>query len=409
MGYCPSVLILKPGQLIHINKGRLHAFRKLSIHKLPVNDCHATLRADVLLEEKLEQEQLCMSVAWDWMFQGVTEAGIHREVSTAMECAALNRINGVQSLGIPEASLLQTAKYIRGAMVAGPRQYPPPEVICRGILPSLRMVVDNEMSALVGARTRCRAEVGKSNNDDPFNDMDKSDACADPLNAEIDPYGNEDYTCKICSKELANVYCHCNGCDTMLGKDFNICVDCHEQKKHRIDVMMGRCERLQSSHHHTGSFGTGKSCTCQEQTKTKKCFKCQRCACCWCKCHSDFSVHCRFFDEQAASTLVSKVEGMGKKPDNYVNRFLAGQTSKRCALFPICREDSSYCGGFQASSCWCFKERLMSIPSKEELEQARRDFAETNKGKEVDERRKKLNNEKRKRERENNRKRKQEQ
>ena len=92
MGCCPSALILKPGQLIHVNKGRLHALRKPSIHKLPVNDCHAALRADVVRDEKLEKEQLCMSVAWDWMFQGATEAGAHREVSAAMECAALNRI-----------------------------------------------------------------------------------------------------------------------------------------------------------------------------------------------------------------------------------------------------------------------------------------------------------------------------
>ena len=42
MGYCPSVFVLKAEQYLHINKGRLHAFRKL--------------------------QDFCFSIAWDWMF-----------------------------------------------------------------------------------------------------------------------------------------------------------------------------------------------------------------------------------------------------------------------------------------------------------------------------------------------------
>ncbi len=30
LGYCPSTFILEPGEFVHINKGRLHAFRKLA-------------------------------------------------------------------------------------------------------------------------------------------------------------------------------------------------------------------------------------------------------------------------------------------------------------------------------------------------------------------------------------------
>ena len=50
MGYCPTVCIVKPGQLIHINKGRLHAFRKMSISPLPDDDCHKDLR-EALIED----------------------------------------------------------------------------------------------------------------------------------------------------------------------------------------------------------------------------------------------------------------------------------------------------------------------------------------------------------------------
>ena len=64
--YYPSVFILKPGQHVHINKGRLHAFRKLLLDELPVTDCHAKLREELKQSEKLTQAPICISVAYDW-------------------------------------------------------------------------------------------------------------------------------------------------------------------------------------------------------------------------------------------------------------------------------------------------------------------------------------------------------
>merc|ERR1712023_115547 len=46
LGYCPSVFTLEPGEYVHINKGRLHAFRK----KLPSPN---------------QAEEYNVSVAWD--------------------------------------------------------------------------------------------------------------------------------------------------------------------------------------------------------------------------------------------------------------------------------------------------------------------------------------------------------
>ena len=72
MNYCPSVFVLKPGQFVHINKGRLHAFRKLSPTALPPNDCHRQLRLDTIASDNLgSMERLCVSVAWDWMVSSV--------------------------------------------------------------------------------------------------------------------------------------------------------------------------------------------------------------------------------------------------------------------------------------------------------------------------------------------------
>jgi hypothetical protein len=109
--YYPSVLILKPGQFIHINKGRLHAFRKLSPTALTEGDCHAELRSNLIRTENLGfEEQLCISVAWDWMYQGITAEGTNREIVSILECTNLNRKHMKQSLAIPETCILLMAQ-----------------------------------------------------------------------------------------------------------------------------------------------------------------------------------------------------------------------------------------------------------------------------------------------------------
>lgn len=169
MGYYPSVFILKAGQLVHINKGRLHAFRKLAPSALPDTDCHSDLRNQVRQTKEKSTEDICFSVAWDWMFKGVTSDGINREVSGILECSRLNREHHLQSLAIPEASLLflakeNIAKYRteskNGASTASlfqlaipqrpsvERSEPNAETVLRGILPSLHYVVNRHNSAV---------------------------------------------------------------------------------------------------------------------------------------------------------------------------------------------------------------------------------------------------------------------
>ena len=99
------MFILKPGQFVHINQGRLHAFRKLSWAPLPADDCHSKLRQELILSFSSDSNQslnesLCISVAWDWTYRGFTSEAINRELSSMMECAALNRHHGAQSLAM---------------------------------------------------------------------------------------------------------------------------------------------------------------------------------------------------------------------------------------------------------------------------------------------------------------------
>ena len=163
--YCPSVFILKPGQVVHINKGRLHAFRKMAPSKLPEMDCHHVLRNAVLSSKQERTEDICCSIAWDWMFKGVTSEGINREISSILECSRLNRQHNLQSLAIPETTLLFLAKKTIAlhTISSGPissflpfltssrtcdRFAPDAMTVLRGILPSLQYVVNRHSTSV---------------------------------------------------------------------------------------------------------------------------------------------------------------------------------------------------------------------------------------------------------------------
>jgi hypothetical protein len=90
LGYCPSVFTLGPGEYVHINKGRLHAFRKKS-------------------PPPGGSEQFCVSVAWDWLYQGSSPEAVAAELRDPLACAALNARANVPSLSHTDAAVLHAA------------------------------------------------------------------------------------------------------------------------------------------------------------------------------------------------------------------------------------------------------------------------------------------------------------
>jgi hypothetical protein len=178
----------------------------LSNHKLPEDDCHATLREMLVQEENLEKEQLCISVAWDWMYRGVTAAGINREVCTTLECAGLNRKNKKMPLAIPELSLLHMSRSILSddplydndgddRKIFGfeltdqhnkARPYEPSsEVICCGILPGLRHIVKHHVNVM----QRTKANNAPKSAFDRVSVMERPNADENPMLFSVDPYG----------------------------------------------------------------------------------------------------------------------------------------------------------------------------------------------------------------------------
>lgn len=314
--------------MVHINKGRLHAFRKLSTSTLRNSDCHHDLRQQ-LLQSVGAPEQLCLSVAWDWIFKGVTSEGIKNEVSSVLECSRLNRKNNLQSLAIPETSLLflakeNVAKY-KAASTHEPESLiqcrpmsmsvveghshglePSPMTVLSAILPFLQGVVSQHEEASgwtetgkPGERKRAKISIDKTPN-----------SWRNPDTSPLDPYGIDDFVCKICDAELSNIYMHCNGCENLLSRDFNICIACHEEGHYGQDYeMLPYSTTIHTSALlHTGSMnGDSKSfpCRCQKGTL---CLRCKYCTGCSCQCHRQFTLYYRFMRIKDELQLLTDVQ-----------------------------------------------------------------------------------------------------
>ena len=342
MNYAPSVFILSPGQMLHINKGRLHAFRKLSPFALPSFDCHAELRAQVLQESKTPWvEQRCMSVAWDWEFKGVTAEGINRELVSTLECSKLNREHNVQSLAVPETSILFMARrYVSeyeqlsqmpeghqneavlafrstdtdastadsessGGDATTSPSAPSSLQVLRGLLPSLSYVVDRHKKAHENAKQM------EANGDEKrkVSVAPRPDTWEAPDKASIDPWGHGDMSCNGCGAEISQCYMHCDGCEKLLSKDFNVCVDCHSKRKyecfHQVNPVN---DRRHASVNHVGDMNHDRKggCPCKNGPKCKVCTYCLGCSC---RCHKSFTMHLRFMSIEDEETLLQRVAG----------------------------------------------------------------------------------------------------
>ena len=335
------MFILKPGQHLLINKGRLHAFRKMTFDELPENDCHAQLRKNMIAELKaqnIRRPPLCVSVAFDWYvsasgsclfrapvlfincsncpfclcrsFIGITAEGINRELATTLESAALCRnYSTCKSLAIPETSILRMADnapdVLRNDMHLQATHFGSHRTeyvlswweIIRGILPSLRYIVYRDNVEFASRSQKIRPS--ESPDTDPKEEQNG-----------IDPYGN-DYFCNICSHELANTYFHCHGCESLLAKDFNICIGCHNDGAFAINVEMHKCGKtaMASHFHHVGQPKS----QCANPTKhNMKCSECDRCLLCNCICHTVFQKRRRFYAENRQREMLQRCEELVK-------------------------------------------------------------------------------------------------
>ena len=102
----------------------------------------------------------------------------------------------------------------------------------------------------------------------------------------LDPYGNNNFFCKLCWKELSNIYMHCDGCKILLSKDFNICMECWESQKYKVMIQMHPLNSKKcSTINLTGNMSFDHHSQCCPCKNGPVCQHCKFCAGCSCKCH----------------------------------------------------------------------------------------------------------------------------
>ena len=131
-----------------------------------------------------------------------------------------------------------------------------------------------------------------------------------PLTRPIDPFGN-DYTCKICNRELANTYFHCEGCEELIKKGYNICDKCFTEERFKCNTAMKdeKLKELASNLHHIGKVP--RECKdCRRKMAFPECEICKLCTWCKCRCHWNFSKHYRFFNPRDLLELKVNCEAL---------------------------------------------------------------------------------------------------
>jgi hypothetical protein len=331
---------------VHLNKGRLHAFRKLSIDELPTDDCHFTLRRLLLQSVKYNIPSLALSVAWDWSFMGCDADGINREVLYSLECASINQRHNRQSLAVSESALLQwvlklTSKKSSSftSLIGYNSTNVPsaPDFDSKNVvhLAGLYAAAEDLLFRQLQIFSYVHQDISNTHKIAVVTKSDEHDL-------RIDPYEN-DFFCKLCHQELANAYFHCDGCDKLLDKDYNICGKCFSACSYQNLCKMHPNKKLliHSTIHHTGHF-TGDSTDCHGQA----CTSCKLCVGCSCSCHRSFILRYRFFDEDALNGMLKCLESemMSKSlslPSYEIskarllvkeNRFIEGLEAKRSIL-----------------------------------------------------------------------------
>lgn len=319
-GYCPSVFTLEPGDYVHINKGRLHAFRKRS----PPPGSN-------------EPEQFCVSVAWDWLYQGSSAKALEDEVAEPLACAEYNHKKRVPSLAHTETALLHAA-----AAAEVHRQTEPGGHVSRyhgsallspadmsiGIKAAFKSLKTRESSG--GSRLpeedATEAHRKAETNDIQAHHMaqwtramtggDSVEAQCPPIAAvchglvppnlfatepaqdpsangdgrarsiATDPYTCDPYVCSFCQQELASSYFQCVGCRELLATTLNVCNRCVKNADQFTPTLVKRStDRI-----HCRPQQSANPCKCHNAL----CSRCGKCPSCECGCHTIFEHRSRF-------------------------------------------------------------------------------------------------------------------
>jgi hypothetical protein len=223
-------LILKPGELLHIPKGCYHAFRKAgSKDELDVNDCHYTLRSQLRDEiaNEVNEESLCISVAYDWLFSGYSPEGMRGEALWSWKtCQRNRRATGVklcsETAGEPTPAIKSLAQTELSLLFLASTNPGIGSVLKEALGSILVYLVKRQLEIIAYAEATEAVQkelfdidAGKSKKFANLLDLvtvekNAPDTIHSPGAPGCIDVAGPDYECNYCGMELANAYFHCN-------------------------------------------------------------------------------------------------------------------------------------------------------------------------------------------------------
>jgi hypothetical protein len=289
----PVSVVLSPGELLHINKGRLHCFMKAFAPPAPpappaspATPASTAQPAPPAPPPGGETpcnppETPALSIAWDWVnIGGEVECD---EVRYSLARSKTNQINGVASLAWPETCLIKMLLKME----------------LKDIPPKLLVL----MKDILTTQLSWCSIVNKNLTVMGFADEDDENR-ADELKQYYWTLGcipvpmADSFFCVVCSMELSNAYFQCGGCRTLLNHNFFVCGLCYQAGKHK------KPRRLENSCSPTSQSSVNHivnetSKTCADGPCVFVCTQCELCVKCKCVCHTKFFLRFRFLDKQA--------------------------------------------------------------------------------------------------------------
>jgi hypothetical protein len=277
----PFSVVLSPGELLHINKGRLHCFMKAFAPPPPTawdgTPCNPPATP-------------ALSIAWDWV--NIGGVGTWDEVKYSLMRSSDNQTKGVASLAWPETCLIMMLLKMELKDMHPEQLQVTKLILTRQI----------EWCGIVNGDLTIVEEADEDIDNEANDKLNYEALCKTGYwNLGCIPVPMADaFLCAVCNMELSNVYFQCGGCRTLLNHNFFVCGLCYKAGKHKESMKLENscAPLLQSSVNHTVCLTSAKCNAC-----SILCTQCRRCVKCRCVCHTKFFLRFRFLDAEKMQLL----------------------------------------------------------------------------------------------------------
>jgi hypothetical protein len=218
-------LVLEPGELLFIDAGRIHIFRKMGYIPLPSTDPFFERREKYIAEmpsTELASYRWNISIAWDFLYIGHKRDSIRVLAETKWAnsvCAAVNRIPSQGCIEHPLMLLLMKyGKIGKEKRNSGPLKQI--DILLSALDPVIYGIIKYHGDKLPITTSTGEGIV-----------ITKSDSPKFKLHREIVNSALIDFRCDSCNFQLSNHFLTCRSCLLFHDYTVNVCTSCYLQEK----------------------------------------------------------------------------------------------------------------------------------------------------------------------------------